>query len=92
MIKTQIDLKSLLPFTRVLAAKLASTGGRYDCSLTLEQAGLSVNLKSMLGMLSQTMKPTSAITLVASGTDEIKATEAILEAIHEYQNNKPAAQ
>ena len=89
MIRTEIDLLPLLPFTRILAAKLATLSGHFQCSLTLEQDSLSVNLKSMLGMLSQTMKPTSHITLVASGEDEKAATEAIIAAIKEYQDSKP---
>ena len=91
MRRTPIDIGPLLPFTRVLAAQLATVGGHFDCSLTLEQEGLAVNLKSMLGMLSQTMKPTSDIMLVANGTDEEAATEAILKAIKEYQNDEAAA-
>ncbi len=85
MIRTRIDLRPLLPFTRVFAAQLATTGGHFHCSLTLEQDGLAVNLKSMLGMLSQTMKPALDITLTADGSDEAEATEAILKAIREYQ-------
>lgn len=88
MIRTRIDLGPLLPFTRVLAARLATISGHFQCSLTLEQDGLSVNLKSMLGMLSQTMKPTSDITLVANGTDEGAATEALTQAISEYQSGE----
>jgi len=89
--RTPIDLGPLLPFTRVLAAKLATVGGHFHCSLTLEQDGLAVNLKSMLGMLSQTMKPSSSITLVANGTDEQEATAAILAAIREYENSETPA-
>ena len=88
MLRTPIDIAPLLPFTRVLAAQLATAGGHFHCSLTLEQEGLAVNLKSMLGMLSQTMKPTSGIVLVANGEDEKEATDAILKAIKEYQNNE----
>ncbi len=88
MIRTPINLEPLLPFTRVLAAKLATVGGHFECSLTLEQEGLAVNLKSMLGMLSQTMKPSPDITLVASGTDEKAATKAILDAIAEYEQSE----
>jgi phosphocarrier protein HPr len=90
MIRTRIDFKPLLPFTRVLAAKLATVSGHFDCSLTLEQEGLAVNLKSMLGMLSQTMKPTSEITLVADGGDEETATKTILKAIRDYQAGEAA--
>ena len=88
MIRTRIDFRPLLPFTRTLAAQLATVGGHYECSLTLEQDGLAVNLKSMLGMLSQTMKATSDITLVADGEDEAAATASILKAIREYQNSE----
>ena len=90
MIRTPIDLGPLLPFTRVLAARLATIGGHYQCSLTLEQDGLAVNLKSMLGMLSQTMKPTSDISLVADGADEEAATRAIAAAIEEYNRGDAA--
>jgi phosphotransferase system HPr (HPr) family protein len=90
MIRTRIDLRPLLPFTRALAARLATIGGHYHCSLTLEQDGLAVNLKSMLGMLSQTMKPTSDISLVADGADEEAATKAIVAAIGEHQRGETA--
>ncbi|MFH1513163.1 MAG: HPr family phosphocarrier protein [Bacillota bacterium] len=90
MIRTRIHLQPLLPFTRVLAARLATISGHYQCSLTLEQEGLAVNLKSMLGMLSQTMKPTSEITLVADGKDEEAATKALTAAIKEYRNSVTA--
>lgn len=86
MIRTRIDLGPLLPFTRVLAARLATIGGHFHCSLTLEQEGLAVNLKSMLGMLSQTLKATPGITLVANGADEEAATAAIVAAIKEYKS------
>lgn len=88
MIRTPINLGPLLPFTRVLAAKLATVGGHFECSLTLEQEGLAVNLKSMLGMLSQTMKASPDIALVANGTDEKEATRAILDAIAEYRRSE----
>lgn len=92
MIRTRIDLKPLQPFTRALAAQLATIGGHYACSLTLEQDGLAVNLKSMLGMLSQTMKPAEEAMLVASGTDEAEATTAILTAIRHYQQARTTEQ
>ena len=87
MIRTKIEIQPLLPFTRVLAARLATVSGHYQCSLTLEQEGLAVNLKSMLGMLSQTMKPTSAVTMVASGEDEQAATDELVKIINEYQTD-----
>jgi len=91
MIRTRIDLKPLQPFTRALAARLATIGGHYLCSLTLEQDGLAVNLKSMLGMLSQTMKPAEEAILVANGADEKEATEAILAAIQAYRKTETGA-
>ena len=88
MIRTRIDFRPLLPFTRVLAARLATVSGHFHCSLTLEQEGLAVNLKSMLGMLSQTMRPSTDITLVADGTDEAEATKALLDTIEEFRRDE----
>jgi phosphotransferase system HPr (HPr) family protein len=86
MIRTELDLRPIMPFTRVTAAKLASAAGRYDCRLTLECEGLVLNMKSMLGLLSQAKLPEGHATLVADGADEAAATKAVLEAVAAQQS------
>jgi hypothetical protein len=40
-----------------------------------------LNMKSMLGLLSQAKLPEGKATLVADGTDELAATRAVLSAV-----------
>jgi phosphotransferase system HPr (HPr) family protein len=81
MIRTELDLRPIMPFTRATAARLAAAAGRFDCRLTLECEGLVLNMKSMLGLLSQAKLPEGKATLVADGADEAAATRAVLEAV-----------
>ncbi len=81
MIRTELDLQPLMPFTRATAAELAATASRYQSRLTLECEGLVLNMKSMLGLLSQAKLPGGHATLVADGVDELAATTALTEAI-----------
>ncbi len=81
MIRTELDLQPMMPFTRATAARLAAAAGKYESSLTLECEGLVLNMKSMLGLLSQAKLPGGHATLVADGTDETEATRAMLTAV-----------
>ena len=85
MIRTELDLQPIMPFTRATAARLAAAASRYECRLTLECEGLVLNMKSMLGLLSQARLPDGKATLVADGPDEAAATQAVLAAVHEQQ-------
>ena len=81
MIHTELNLKPIMPFTRTAAAKLAATASKFDSRLTLECEGLVLNMKSMLGLLSQTKLPQGKATLVAEGADEQAATQAVMDAV-----------
>ena len=85
MIRTELDLRPLMPFTRLTAARLATAAGRYECRLTLECEGLVLNMKSMLGLLSQAKLPDGRAMLVADGPDEQAATQAVLDALTRQQ-------
>ena len=82
MIHTELNLKPIMPFTRTTAARLAATASKFDSRLTLECEGLVLNMKSMLGLLSQAKLPEGKATLVADGPDEETATQAVLNAIN----------
>ena len=81
MIKTHVDLSSLLPIGRNVAAQIASAAEHYDCTITLERDGIVLNLKSMIGLLSQSIPKDGSMTLVADGVGEKEAIEAILAII-----------
>lgn len=79
MIKTQVDLKEFLPISRERAALIASVASRYQCTLTLERDGIVLNLKSMIGLLSQSIPRDGEMNLMADGEDERAATQALRE-------------
>lgn len=82
MIRTELDLQPIMPFTRTTAARLAAAASRYESRLTLECEGLVLNMKSMLGLLSQARLPGGKATLVADGSDEEAATRTLLAAVN----------
>lgn len=79
MLKTKIDLKNHLPISRQDAARIASAASVFPCTLTLECEGILLNLKSMIGLLSQSISKNGLMYLVADGDEELAATEALIE-------------
>ena len=78
MIKTEIDLLPMIPLDRISAALLAQTASHFEARLMLEKEGMVLNLKSMLGLLSQPNFGDGKMILTADGEDEKEATDAIL--------------
>ena len=81
MIKTPVDLSMLIPIGREMAAKISSAASLYPCTVTLEHDGIVLNLKSMIGLLSQSIPKEGKMTLVVDGEDEEKAEKAVLAVI-----------
>ena len=81
MIKTPVDLSMLIPIGRKMAAKISSAASLYPCTVTLEHDGIVLNLKSMIGLLSQSIPKEGKMTLVVDGEDEQKAEKAVLAVI-----------
>ena len=59
------------------ATMLVQTAGRYSSDITLEYNGKSVNLKSIMGVMSLGVGQGADITITASGEDEAEALEGI---------------
>lgn len=76
-----INLKRLIPITRETAAKIAAAASHYDCTFTMEHGNSVLNLKSMLGLLSQVLPQDGVVTLSADGQDEKQAMEAVCQII-----------
>lgn len=81
MLKCRIDLSSRLPITRERAARIASTASHFASTLTLEKDGIVLNVKSMIGLLSQSFPKDGVMFLVADGEDEVAASEAVFAEI-----------
>lgn len=81
MIRQNVNLSSLMPIGRTKAAEIAGVAGKYTCMLTLERDGIVLNLKSMIGLLSQTVPADGQMVLVAQGADEQEACKAMVEVL-----------
>ena len=73
MIRIPVDLTPFIPIDREQAMRIASVADRFQCMLTLEKDGIVLNIKSMIGLLSQTVPKDGQMTLVADGEDEQEA-------------------
>ena len=77
MIRIPADLTAFMPIDREQAMRITSIADRFQCMLTLERDGIVLNIKSMIGMLSQTVPKDGKMTLVADGEDEAEAIEEL---------------
>lgn len=81
MTKLPADLKGLLPIDRENAMRLADAASRHPCTLTLESRGVVLNIKSMIGLLSQSIPADGQMVLCASGEGEDAAARQMLTLI-----------
>ena len=59
------------------ATMLVQTAGRYSSDITLEYNGKSVNLKSIMGVMSLGVGQGADVTITAEGDDAAEAIEGI---------------
>ena len=83
MIKFPADLGPYMPIDREKATLIAAAAGRYQCTLTLEKNGIVLNIKSMIGLLSQSIPKDGKMILIADGEDEAAAAEEMKKLIGE---------
>ena len=83
MIRKDVNLSKYMPIQREMAMKITGVADKFASTLTLEHKGIVLNLKSMIGLLSQSIPKDGMMTLVADGADEEKALKAVLEVISE---------
>lgn len=85
MIRTKVNLKELMPINREKAAIIAKISSKYSCTLTLECDSIVLNVKSLIGLLSQSIPKDGNMWLVADGHDEELATSALLTMMSTHQ-------
>ncbi len=85
MIRTPVDLTRHLPIERKTAALIANAASRYTCTLTLERDNIVLNLKSMIGLLSQSIPRDGRMEIVADGPQEDAASRAMVELLEQLR-------
>lgn len=60
-------------------AMLVQIANEFDCSITVTQANVTVNCKSIMGMLTLTVTNGKEINITADGNDEQEAIKRIEE-------------
>ena len=65
-------------------AMLVQVASRYDSTVYLETAGKKVNAKSIMGMMSLTLKAGDEVKVIAEGEDA----QSALDGIEEYLSNR----
>ena len=83
MLKVNVNMSKHMPIQREMAMKITAVSDKFLSTLTLEHKGIVLNLKSMIGLLSQSIPKDGQMTLVADGADEKAALEAVLAVINE---------
>ncbi|HBB67357.1 MAG: phosphocarrier protein HPr [Elusimicrobia bacterium GWA2_56_46] len=77
MIKKDIKIINELGIHARPAGMIANTSARFVCDLKLIKDKMEVNAKSIMGVMTLAAGKGSVITIVAHGTDEVQALEAV---------------
>ena len=85
MRKEMLNLKNMRPINREIAGQVATLASRFDCTFVLEFANSIVNMKSMLGLLSQMLPMNESVVLRTEGEGENEAMDAMLKLLKEYE-------
>lgn len=67
------------------ATMLVQTASKYESEITLEYDGKSVNLKSIMGVMSLGAGKNSEVTITVDGPDESEAITALEETLNNEQ-------
>ena len=65
-------------------AELVQVACKFDSEITLESDNRKINAKSIMGMMSMPLNQGESVTVIAEGTDE----QAAVDAIGSYLNGK----
>ena len=88
MRKEMLNLKNMRPINREIAGQVATLASRFDCTFVMEFANSIVNMKSMLGLLSQMLPMNESVVLRTEGEGENEAMDAMLKLLKEYEKQK----
>ena len=85
MRKEMLNLKTMRPINREIAAQVATLASRYDCTFVMEFANSIVHMKCMLGLLSQMLPMNDTVALRTEGDGENEAMDAMLKLVKKFE-------
>ena len=89
MSQRQVTIVNKLGLHARAAAKLVATAARFESEIKLSKAHAEVNAKSILGVMMLAAAKDSEITLIADGSDEADALDALEELIaHRFDEDE----
>ncbi len=77
MIQQNLEIKNRLGLHARPAALIAQTAAGFTCDISLEKDGVTVNAKSIMGVMMLAAEHGSSLQLSTNGPDEKSAFEAI---------------
>ncbi|MDD2428802.1 MAG: HPr family phosphocarrier protein [Eubacteriales bacterium] len=86
MIQREVDLDPVIPIPREQAAPLVLLADSFWSSVTLRAEGITVNVKSLLGLMAIRKGIRQPMLLVCDGKDEKEAAEAVSALLESYKN------
>ena len=81
MVCRELEIKNKLGLHARAAAKFVRCSGRFSCQVTISRGDMSVDGKSIMGVLLLAAPQGSALKIVADGDDEEAAIAALAELV-----------
>ena len=81
MIRRELKIRNKLGLHARAAAKFVRCAGQFDCDITINRGEMSVNGKSIMGVLLLAAPKGSVLEIVTEGSDEVAALAALAELI-----------
>lgn len=81
MVRRELEIRNTLGLHARAAAKFVRCAGEFTCQITVARGEMSVNGKSIMGVLLLAAPQGSRLEIVAEGPDEESAIAAIAELV-----------
>ena len=81
MIRCELEIRNKLGLHARAAAKFVRCAGQFDCHISVNRGEMSVNGKSIMGVLLLAAPQGSVLEIVAEGPDEGAAAAALAELV-----------
>ena len=81
MIRREIEIRNKLGLHARAAAKFVRCAGGFNCNITIARGGMTVNGKSIMGVLLLAAPMGSVIVVVTDGSDEKAGLTALVELV-----------